>query len=89
VKPCFGARSIESSEFGGFDDVYAIVGCSRPPASNILDGETSDPLKMVAISGHERGAGNHVAEARYVQRPRHRLRRVLGPEGHSSRSRRG
>jgi nitrite reductase (NO-forming) / hydroxylamine reductase len=64
VKPCYDARSIESSKFEGFEDAYAIIGCYWPPLFTVHDGETLEPLKMVATSGYERGAGDYVAEAR-------------------------
>jgi nitrite reductase (NO-forming) / hydroxylamine reductase len=64
VKPCYDARSIESSKFEGFEDAYAIVGCYWPPLFTVHDGQTLEPLKMVATSGYERGAGEFVTEAR-------------------------
>ena len=64
VKPCYDARSIESSKYTGFEDAYAIVGCYWPPLFTIHDGETLEPLKMVSTAGYERGAGNYVPEAR-------------------------
>jgi nitrite reductase (NO-forming) / hydroxylamine reductase len=64
VKPCYDARSIESSKFAGYEDAYAIVGCYWPPLFTVHDGETLEPLKMVSTAGYERGAGNYVAEAR-------------------------
>ncbi|HSL96004.1 MAG TPA: cytochrome D1 domain-containing protein, partial [Thermoleophilia bacterium] len=64
VKPCYDARSIESSKFQGFEDRYAIVGCYWPALAVVLDGQTLEPLKMVGTAGYERGAGGYVEEAR-------------------------
>jgi len=64
VKPCYDARSIESSKFEGFEDRYAIVGCYWPALVVVLDGQTLEPLKMVGTAGYERGAGAYVEEAR-------------------------
>lgn len=64
VKPCYDARSIESSKFEGFEDRYAIVGCYWPALAVVLDGHTLEPLKMIGTAGYERGAGNYVEEAR-------------------------
>ncbi len=64
VKPCYDARSIESSKFEGYEDAYAIVGCYWPPLFTVHDGLTLEPLKMVTTSGYERGAGEFVTEAR-------------------------
>jgi nitrite reductase (NO-forming) / hydroxylamine reductase len=64
VKPCYDARSIESSKFGGFEDRYAIVGCYWPALAVVLDGHTLEPLKMIGTAGYERGAGAYVEEAR-------------------------
>ena len=64
VKPCYDARSIESSKFEGFEDRYAIVGCYWPALAVVLDGETLEPLKMIGTAGYERGAGAYVEESR-------------------------
>jgi hypothetical protein len=64
VKPCYDARSIESSKFHGFEDRYAIVGCYWPALAVVLDGLTLEPLKMIGTAGYERGAGGYVEEAR-------------------------
>ncbi len=64
VKPCYDARSIESSKYHGFEDRYAIVGCYWPALAVVLDGQTLEPLKMVGTAGYERGAGAYVEEAR-------------------------
>jgi nitrite reductase (NO-forming) / hydroxylamine reductase len=64
VKPCYDARSIESSKFTGFEDRYAIVGCYWPALAVVLDGLTLEPLKMIGTAGYERGAGDYVEEAR-------------------------
>ncbi|HSG90234.1 MAG TPA: cytochrome D1 domain-containing protein, partial [Pseudomonadales bacterium] len=64
VKPCYDARSIESSKFEGFEDRYAIVGCYWPALAVILDGQTLEPLKMIGTAGYQRGGGDYVEEAR-------------------------
>jgi nitrite reductase (NO-forming) / hydroxylamine reductase len=64
VKPCYDARSIESSKFEGFEDAYAIVGCYWPALAVVLDGLTLEPLKMIGTAGYQRGAGGYVEEAR-------------------------
>ncbi|MDZ7799517.1 MAG: cytochrome D1 domain-containing protein [Trueperaceae bacterium] len=64
VKPCFDARSIESSKYEGYENEYAIVGCYWPPMFAVLDGLTLEPLKLVSTMGYERGAGDFVEEAR-------------------------
>jgi nitrite reductase (NO-forming) / hydroxylamine reductase len=64
VKPCYDARSIESSKFHGYEDRYAIVGCYWPALAVVLDGLTLEPLKMIGTAGYERGAGGYVEEAR-------------------------
>jgi len=64
VKPCYDARSIESSKFDGFEDAYAIVGCYWPALAVVLDGLTLEPLKMIGTAGYQRGAGAYVEEAR-------------------------
>lgn len=64
VKPCYDARSIESSKFEGFEDRYAIVGCYWPSLAVVLDGLTLEPLKMIGTAGYQRGAGDYVEEAR-------------------------
>ncbi|MDF1522395.1 MAG: cytochrome D1 domain-containing protein, partial [Trueperaceae bacterium] len=64
VKPCYDARSIESSKFEGFEDRYAIVGCYWPALAVVLDGLTLEPLKMIGTAGYQRGGGDYVEEAR-------------------------
>jgi nitrite reductase (NO-forming)/hydroxylamine reductase len=45
------ARSVETSKFKGFEDNYAIAGAYWPPQYVIMNGETLEPLKIVATRG--------------------------------------
>ncbi|HCE70017.1 cytochrome D1 domain-containing protein [Ruegeria pomeroyi] len=45
------ARSIETSKFKGFEDMYAIAGSYWPPQYVIMDGDTLEPLKIKSTRG--------------------------------------
>lgn len=46
------ARSVETSKFKGFEDKYAIAGSYWPPQFVIMNGDTLEPLKIVATRGN-------------------------------------
>lgn len=45
------ARSVDTSKFKGFEDKYAIAGAYWPPQYVIMNGDTLEPLKIVATRG--------------------------------------
>jgi nitrite reductase (NO-forming)/hydroxylamine reductase len=45
------ARSVETSKYEGFEDVYAVAGAYWPPQYVIMDGATLEPLKIVSTRG--------------------------------------
>ncbi|WP_068805246.1 cytochrome D1 domain-containing protein [Thauera phenolivorans] len=45
------ARSVETSKAKGFEDKYAIAGSYWPPQFVIMNGDTLEPLKIVATRG--------------------------------------
>ncbi|MBL8386848.1 MAG: c-type cytochrome, partial [Hydrogenophaga sp.] len=45
------ARSVETSKYKGFEDKYAIAGTYWPPQFVIMNGDTLEPLKIVATRG--------------------------------------
>jgi nitrite reductase (NO-forming)/hydroxylamine reductase len=45
------ARSIETSKYEGYEDVYAIAGAYWPPQYVIMDGATLEPKKIVSTRG--------------------------------------
>ena len=45
------ARSVETSKYKGFEDVYAIAGAYWPPQYVIMDGATLEPKKIVSTRG--------------------------------------
>ncbi len=45
------ARSVETSKYKGFEDKYAIAGSYWPPQFTIMNGDTLEPLKIVATRG--------------------------------------
>ena len=45
------ARSVETSKYKGFADKYAIAGSYWPPQFVIMNGDTLEPLKIVATRG--------------------------------------
>ena len=51
IKIGLEARSVETSKYKGYEDRYAIAGAYWPPQYVIMDGETLDPLKIVATRG--------------------------------------
>ncbi len=51
VKIGFDARSVDTSKFKGYEDVYAIAGSYWPPQYVIMDGDTLKPRKVVSTRG--------------------------------------
>ena len=51
IKIGLEARSVETSKYKGYEDKYAIAGAYWPPQYVIMDGETLNPLKIVATRG--------------------------------------
>ena len=51
IKIGLEARSVETSKYKGYEDRYAIAGAYCLPQYVIMDGETLDPLKIVATRG--------------------------------------
>ena len=45
------ARSVETSKFKGYEDKLAIAGSYWPPQSVIMNGDTLEPLKIMATRG--------------------------------------
>ncbi len=45
------ARSVDTSKFKGYEDKYAVAGSYWPPQFVIMDGDTLEPLKIVATRG--------------------------------------
>ena len=45
------ARSVETSKFKGYEDKYAIAGTYWPPQFVIMNGDTLEPLKIMATRG--------------------------------------
>ncbi|CAM2065276.1 C-type cytochrome [Sulfidibacter corallicola] len=45
------ARSVETSKYKGYEDLYAIAGAYWPPQYVIMDGATLEPLKIVSTRG--------------------------------------
>ncbi|HVL56995.1 MAG TPA: cytochrome D1 domain-containing protein [Burkholderiaceae bacterium] len=45
------ARSVDTSKFKGYEDKYAIAGSYWPPQFVIMNGDTLEPLKIVATRG--------------------------------------
>jgi len=45
------ARSVDTSKFKGYEDKYAIAGAYWPPQYVIMNGDTLEPLKIVATRG--------------------------------------
>ena len=46
------ARSVDTSKFKGYEDKLAIAGSYWPPQYTIMDGDTLEPLKIVATRGN-------------------------------------
>lgn len=51
IKAGLEARSVETSKYKGWEDKYAIAGTYWPPQFVIMDGDTLEPLKIVATRG--------------------------------------
>jgi nitrite reductase (NO-forming)/hydroxylamine reductase len=51
IKVGMEARSVETSKFKGWEDKYAIAGTYWPPQYVIMDGQTLEPIKIVATRG--------------------------------------
>jgi nitrite reductase (NO-forming)/hydroxylamine reductase len=51
IKAGLEARSVETSKFEGYEDVYAIAGTYWPPQFVIMKGDTLEPLKIVSTRG--------------------------------------
>ncbi|GJM11550.1 MAG: nitrite reductase [Lysobacteraceae bacterium] len=45
------ARSVETSKYPGYEDVYAVAGAYWPPQYVIMDGASLKPLKVVSTRG--------------------------------------
>jgi nitrite reductase (NO-forming)/hydroxylamine reductase len=58
------ARSVEASKMKGWEDKYAISGTYWPPQFVIMDGETLEPLKIVATRGMTVGTQDYHPEPR-------------------------
>jgi nitrite reductase (NO-forming)/hydroxylamine reductase len=52
IKVGLEARSVETSKYKGFEDKYAIAGSYWPPQYTIMNGDTLEPLKIVATRGY-------------------------------------
>lgn len=52
IKVGLEARSVETSKYKGFQDKYAIAGSYWPPQYTIMNGDTLEPLKIVATRGY-------------------------------------
>ncbi len=52
IKTGLEARSVETSKYKGFEDKYAIAGTYWPPQYTIMNGDTLEPLKIVATRGY-------------------------------------
>jgi nitrite reductase (NO-forming)/hydroxylamine reductase len=52
IKIGLEARSVDTSKFKGFEDKYAIAGSYWPPQYTIMNGDTLEPLKIVATRGY-------------------------------------
>ncbi|WP_269476071.1 nitrite reductase [Billgrantia diversa] len=68
------ARSVETSKYEGYEDVYAIAGAYWPPQYVIMDGQTLEPLKIVSTRGMT------VGEQEYHPEPR--VAAIVGSEQH-------
>ncbi|NCF51908.1 c-type cytochrome [Gammaproteobacteria bacterium] len=51
IKVGLEARSVETSKYEGYEDMYAIAGAYWPPQYVIMDGDTLEPLKIVSTRG--------------------------------------
>ncbi|OGI48652.1 MAG: nitrite reductase [Candidatus Muproteobacteria bacterium RBG_16_65_34] len=51
IKVGLEARSVDTSKYKGYEDKYAIAGAYWPPQYTIMNGDTLEPLKIVATRG--------------------------------------
>jgi len=51
IKAGLEARSVETSKYAGYEDVYAIAGTYWPPQFVIMKGDSLEPLKIVSTRG--------------------------------------
>ncbi|WP_310564853.1 cytochrome D1 domain-containing protein, partial [Hydrogenophaga sp.] len=51
IKVGLEARSVDTSKYKGYEDKYAIAGSYWPPQFTIMNGDTLEPLKIVATRG--------------------------------------
>ena len=51
IKVGLEARSVETSKYKGYEDMYAVAGAYWPPQYVIMDGDTLEPLKIVSTRG--------------------------------------
>lgn len=51
IKVGLEARSVETSKYEGWEDVYAIAGSYWPPQYVIMDGDTLEPLRIASTRG--------------------------------------
>ena len=51
IKIGLEARSVETSKYKGYEDMYAVAGAYWPPQYVIMDGDTLEPLKIVSTRG--------------------------------------
>ena len=52
IKTGLEARSVDTSKYKGYEDKYAIAGTYWPPQFTIMNGDTLEPLKIVATRGY-------------------------------------
>ncbi len=52
IKVGLEARSVDTSKYKGYEDKYAIAGSYWPPQYTIMNGDTLEPLKIVATRGY-------------------------------------
>jgi nitrite reductase (NO-forming)/hydroxylamine reductase len=58
------ARSVETSKYKGYEDKLAIAGAYWPPQFVLMNGDTLEPLKIVATRGMTVGAQEYHPEPR-------------------------
>jgi nitrite reductase (NO-forming)/hydroxylamine reductase len=51
IKVGLEARSVETSKYKGYEDMYAVAGAYWPPQYVIMDGDTLEPKKIVSTRG--------------------------------------
>jgi len=52
IKVGLEARSVDTSKYKGYEDKYAIAGSYWPPQYTIMNGDTLEPIKIVATRGY-------------------------------------